>query len=74
MWMKELQGVRIFSEGTADRNQFIQDGFLDMDKVLKKFMDHWGELYSAEDEKFMEDNGRKLFLLYLKPIINGVGN
>ena len=37
-------------------------------------MVHWGELYGGEDEKFLEDNGRKLFLLYLKPIINGVGN
>lgn len=26
------------------------------------------------NEKFIEDNGRKIFLLYLKPIINGVGN
>ena len=24
--------------------------------------------------KFVEDNGRKFFLLYLKPIINGIGN
>ncbi len=25
-------------------------------------------------KKFIEENGRKLFLLYLKPIINGNGN
>ena len=37
-------------------------------------MVHWNELYGSEDEKFIEDNGRKLFLLYLKPIINGTGN
>ena len=28
----------------------------------------------ANDQKFIEENGRKLFLLYLKPIINGTGN
>lgn len=37
-------------------------------------MEHWTDLYSAADEKFIEDNGRKFFLLYLKPIINGTGN
>lgn len=28
----------------------------------------------SSDGKFIEDNGRKLFLLFLKPIINGTGN
>ncbi len=42
-----------------DQNQFIAEGKLDMVKVL---------------EKFMEAYGRKFFLLYLKPIINGTGN
>ncbi len=71
---EEEVNSRIFSEGTMDKNQFVQDGFLNMDMVLKRFMVHWGELYGGADEKFLEDNGRKLFLLYLKPIINGVGN
>lgn len=31
-------------------------------------------LYGDNDEKFLETHGRKLFLLYLKPIINGTGN
>jgi len=30
--------------------------------------------YSEEFEKFVEKYGRKFFLLYLKPIINGTGN
>jgi hypothetical protein len=65
---------KIFSAGSMDKNQFIQNGILNMDLVLEKFVVHWNELYSSEDEKFLEDNGRKFFLLYLKPIINGVGN
>jgi hypothetical protein len=64
----------IFSAGSADKNQFIQNGVLNMDLVLERFVVHWNELYSLDDEKFLEDNGRKFFLLYLKPIINGVGN
>lgn len=64
----------LFTAGNIDKNQFVHNGILDMDLVLKKFMVHWNELYSSEDEKFIEDNGRKFFLLYLKPIINGTGN
>lgn len=65
---------RIYAAGSMDKNQFIQDGNLNMDLVLKKFMVCWDELYHSSDEKFVEENGRKFFLLYLKPIINGVGN
>lgn len=64
----------IFKEGNIDKNQFVQNGILDMDHVLKKFMEHWNDLYHSADEKFIEENGRKFFLLYLKPIINGTGN
>lgn len=65
---------RIYAAGSMDKSQFIQDGNLNMDLVLMKFMACWDELYSSADEKFIEENGRKFFLLYLKPIINGIGN
>ncbi len=45
-----------------------------MDMALKKFVDYFTEIYGDNDEKFIEDYGRKFFLLYLKPIINGTGN
>ncbi len=57
-----------------DRNQFIDQGRLDMYRVLEKFVEYFQDIYGSSDEKFREDSGRKLFLLYLKPIINGVGN
>ncbi len=63
-----------FTTAMADRNQFIRDGFLDMELLLKKFVLHWNDLYHSADEKFIEENGRKFFLLYLKLVINGVGN
>lgn len=63
-----------FSRGDSDRNQFIKSGRLDMDLVLRKFAEYFQEIYSEKDEKFLETYGRKLFLLYLKPIINGTGN
>lgn len=70
---KEINS-RIFKEGDIDKNQFVHNGVLDMDQILKKFMVHWNDLYQSADEKFIEENGRKFFLLYLKPIINGTGN
>ena len=45
-----------------------------MELVMKKFMEHFTEVYADCDSTFIEDNGRRLFLLYLKPIINGTGN
>ena len=32
------------------------------------------DLYGDRDEAFLEDVGRRYFMLFLKPIINGVGN
>ena len=37
-------------------------------------MEYFNEIYGDNDDKFLEKYGRKFFLLYLKPIINGVGN
>lgn len=45
-----------------------------MDLVLEKFMIHFHDVYGESTERFVEENGRRMFLLYLKPIINGVGN
>lgn len=64
----------IYSEGEADKNQFIQNGRLDMKKILEKFVVHFNDIYGDKPDKFKEDDGRKLFLLYLRPIINGTGN
>ena len=38
------------------------------------FRSHFTDIYGENDWKFIEDYGRKFFLLYLKPIINGAGN
>ena len=64
----------VFKQGQSDTNQFIRNGWLDMDRVLEKFVEYFQEIYGDNDEKFIEKYGRKFFLLYLKPIINGTGN
>lgn len=57
-----------------DKNQFVSKGFLDMDKVIYKFVDYYEDICQGCDVSFVEENARRLFLLYLKPIINGTGN
>ncbi|MGN0294426.1 MAG: AAA-like domain-containing protein [Lachnospiraceae bacterium] len=64
----------MYQVGASDRNQFVISGKLQMDQVMRKFFEYFTEIYRDSDEKFIEDQGRKLFLLYLKPIINGSGN
>lgn len=64
----------IYRAAVQDKSQFIENGFLNMDIVLRKFVEHYTDIYKDSDEKFLEENGRRLFLLYLKPIINGTGN
>lgn len=58
----------------AEGSRFITGGQLDMEQVIRKFVDYYQDVFSEYNEKFLEDNGRSLFLLYIKPIINGRGN
>lgn len=57
-----------------EQNHFIRDGKLDMEQVLKRFVEAFSDIYADADQAFVEENGRRFFLLYLKLIINGVGN
>ena len=71
---QELLASKEYDAGLQDRNQFIEDGHLNMGLVLEKFVCHFHDLYGNINENFLEDAGRRYFLLYIKPIINGVGN
>lgn len=55
------------------RSRFVVDGKLDMPKILNKFQEIMKAEYRKEDENFVEQQGRLLFLCFLKPIINGTG-
>ena len=71
---QEATDSRMYSEGVNDKNQFIQCNQLNMEKILEKFIRHFNDIYGSQPDKFKEEDGRKLFLLYLRPIINGTGN
>ena len=75
MFLSEMAvNNKMYMEAATNRNQFIVKDMLQMDLVMKKFYEYYEEIYAENDQKFIEENGRKLFLLYLKPIINGTGN
>lgn len=70
----EMQSKDIYAASLLDKNQFIVNGHLNMRLVLERFAVHFTDLYGDKDESFIEEEGRKYFLLYLRPIINGIGN
>lgn len=70
----EAQSTEIFRAASQDKNQFIYNGHLNMEMVLEKFVQYFGSIYGDHPEEFDEEEGRRRFLLYLRPIINGTGN
>lgn len=72
--LDEATSERIFNEGAYNKQRFIADNQLDMKKILNCFVNSYNEIYGDNDFKFLEKMGRKLFILFIKPIINGVGN
>jgi len=55
------------------QHDVIDGGRFDMELCLRKFAEHYAETFSERDAKFIEREGRLLFLSYLKPLINGQG-
>lgn len=68
------QNNEIFTESMRYKNQFVIDGHLDIRRILEKFVEIFDYLFGDEHESFLEDTGRKYFMLFLRPIINGTGN
>ena len=60
---------------TADiiQQDILKNGKFDMELCLRKFANHYAELFNEDDAEFLERHGRLLFLSYLKPLINGQG-
>lgn len=71
---EEFPTSKMYDAGTQIKNQFIECGHLNLRRVLEKFVETFDYLYGDEKEAFLEEAGRRYFMLFLKPIINGVGN
>ncbi|MGM9712609.1 MAG: AAA-like domain-containing protein [Prevotella sp.] len=75
LFLAEEMTSQFFMAGMRDKNQFVHDGHMDMRHLIERFSVHFNETYRpGKDDKFVEENGRKIFLTYLRPIINGIGN
>lgn len=70
----EMRTSDLYKASLQDKNHFIEGGHLNMRRVLEKFTEHFHELYGNQSSTFLEEEGRRYFLLYLRPIINGTGN
>ncbi|MCD8010875.1 MAG: AAA-like domain-containing protein [Lachnospiraceae bacterium] len=70
----EMQRSQMYTLGDRDKYQFINENGLDMELILEHFVTIFDDLYGDRSQKFLEDDGRRYFLLYLRPIINGTGN
>ncbi len=71
---EEETNSEMYQAGALEKPRFTKNGVLDMDLVMQKFYEYFTEIYADAGHDFLEENGRRLFLLYLKPIINGTGN
>lgn len=71
----EETGESSFSnESELAKNIFIKNGKLDMCLIMEHFIKTYTQIFGTLEERFKEKDGRELFLLYLRPIINGTGN
>lgn len=75
LFISEEKFSDIYQKGQLYKNQFIHDGKLDIRRLIERFSVHFNETFRpGHDDRFVEREGRKLFLTYLRPVINGVGN
>jgi hypothetical protein len=63
-----------FSELAGKDRAYFQDGFLNVNHILQRFSAHIEETMPARKNAFLEDEAGLMFLTFLKPYINGVGN
>lgn len=72
--LTEMQNTDIYKKALQDKYCFVENGILNMERILERFVTCFSELYGNRDEKFLEEDGHRFFLLFLRPIINGIGN
>ncbi len=54
-------------------DEYYKNRDIDLEYILLRFQNFFKENYSHTDKKFIEREGRLIFLSYLQPIINGKG-
>lgn len=72
--VNEMQESELFKIGANSKAEFILNNRLFMDMILEKYVTVFNDLYGDQEQRFTEAEGRRRFLLYIRPIINGTGN
>lgn len=72
--LNEVKDSPISRSGSNNREQFIENGHLNMKKLLEYYIAVFDDIYESKAEAFTEDEGRRRFLLFIRPVINGTGN
>lgn len=63
---EEAASNRMYNAGLQEKKQFIIGGYLNVRKILEKFVVTFDFLYGDADETFLEEAGRRYFMLFLK--------
>lgn len=71
--MSKVLATQYHDIHTPDGPEFYTATGLNVPVILQRFQTFMQEHYSNRDAKFLEREGRLLFLAYLRPIINGKG-
>ena len=75
LFISEEENSSFFMQGQIDKSQFIKDGMIDVPHLLERFVVHMNQTYKMDhDNEFIENDARKVFLTYLRPVINGIGS
>ena len=69
-----MKNMELNASGARDHFQFVEDGRLNLKLLLERFIVHFHDIYGKQPASFVEAEGRNLFMLYLKPLLNGRGH
>jgi hypothetical protein len=70
----EMQNTSMFRLVSDEKEEFIHGNRLNMEYLLERYITVFHTVYGDLDDKFDEAEGRRHFLLFVRPIINGTGN
>lgn len=54
---EQAQDNEMAQSAVEEKNQFVVDGHLNMERIIEKFVCHYTDLFGDENPNFLEDNG-----------------
>ena len=72
--LNEVKDSPASQSGSYSKDAIIENSRLNMEKLLERFIAAFDDIYEGKAESFKEEEGRRRFLLFIRPIINGTGN